>query len=83
MAKNTGITARHSRTCASRETGAHCNCTPAYEAWVWSKRDAKKIRQTFTGKGALAEAKGWRSDATRAVRLKKMRAPQRRPSAKR
>jgi integrase len=76
MAKNTGITARHSRTCASRETGAQrCNCTPAYEAWVWSKRDGKKIRQTFTGKGALAEAKGWRSDATRAVRLKKMRAP--------
>jgi integrase len=75
MAKTPGITARHSRTCASRNTGARCNCAPSYEAWVWSKRDAKKIRQTFTGEGALAKAKGWRSDATRAVRLKKMRAP--------
>jgi integrase len=42
---------------------------------VWSKRDGRKIRRTFSGKGALAEAKGWRSDATRAVRLKKLRAP--------
>jgi integrase len=77
MAKNTGITVRHSRTCASRITGAHCNCSPSYEAWVWSNRDGKKIRQTFTGKGALSAAKNWRSDSTRAVRLKKMRAPTR------
>jgi integrase len=75
MAKNTGITARHSRTCASRETGARCNCTPSYEAWVWSKKDEKKIRETFSGKGALSAAKNWRADKTRAVRLKEFRAP--------
>jgi integrase len=74
MASTQGITARHSRTCASR-TGARCNCTPSYEAWVWSKRDAKKIRKTFGGKGALTAAKNWRADSTRAVRLKKLRAP--------
>ncbi|HEY8776580.1 MAG TPA: tyrosine-type recombinase/integrase [Gaiellaceae bacterium] len=77
MAQIPGITVRHSRTCASRKTGARCNCSPAYEAWVWSNRDGKKIRSTFTGKGALSAAKNWRSDSTRAVRLKKMRAPTR------
>jgi integrase len=75
MAKTPGITARHSRTCTSRKTGARCNCLPSYEAFVWSKRDGKKIRQTFSGKGALSAAKNWRADSTRAVRLKKMRAP--------
>ena len=78
MAKTPGITARHSRTCASRKTGAQrCNCSPSYEAWVYSKRDGKKIRQTFSGKGALSAAKNWRADSTRAVRLKKLRAPTR------
>jgi hypothetical protein len=27
------------------------------EAWVWSARDQKKLRKTFTGRGALAAAK--------------------------
>jgi integrase len=75
MAKTPGITARHSRVCASRKTGARCNCEPSYEAWVWSKRDGKKIRRTFSGRGALAEAKTWRSDASREVRLKRLRTP--------
>jgi integrase len=66
-----GILKRHSRKCASKN-GARCNCDPTYEAWVWSKRDQKKIRQSFPTEAA---AKGWRSDATRAVRLKKLRAP--------
>src|SRR6266508_1722176 len=66
-----GILKRHSRKCASRQ-GARCNCDPTFEAWVWSKRDQKKIRQSFPTEAA---AKGWRSDATRAVRLKKLRAP--------
>jgi integrase len=39
---------------------------------VFSKRDGKKIRKTFP---TMAAAKNWRSDATRAVRLKKLRAP--------
>src|SRR5512133_53521 len=71
MASTPGIRARHSRACASR-TGARCNCQPSYEAFVFSKRDGKKIRKTFP---TMAAAKNWRSDATRAVRLKKLRAP--------
>jgi integrase len=47
----------------------------AVEAWAYDKRTTKKIRKTFTGKGALAEAKGWRADATGAVRRGTMRAP--------
>ncbi|HET7353943.1 MAG TPA: hypothetical protein VFJ11_07870, partial [Gaiellaceae bacterium] len=64
----TGIRERHSRTCASRD-GAKCDCTPAIEASVYDARESRKlgrvvkIRRTFTGKGALAAAKGWRRDA--------------------
>src|SRR3954468_19637225 len=74
MASIPGITARHGRACASR-TGARCNCEPSYEAFVYSKRDGKKIRKSFSGKGALTAAKNWRADSTRAVRLKQLRAP--------
>src|SRR5262249_463674 len=69
-----GIRERHSRSCASH-SGARCNCQPSYEAFVYSKRDGKKIRQTFSGKGALSAAKNWRADNLRAVRLKQRRAP--------
>jgi integrase len=74
MAATPGIRTRHSRICASR-SGARCNCEPTYEAWVYSKRDAKKIRRSFAGKGALAAAKGWRTDALKAVKDKRLRAP--------
>src|SRR5215208_4880349 len=67
----TGIRARHSRACQT-SAGERCNCSPAYEAWVYSKRDGKKIRKTFQ---SLAEAKGWRSDAESAVRKRTLRAP--------
>src|SRR5262249_52127931 len=56
-------------------TGGSCNCDPAYEAWVFSKRDGKKVRKTFSGRGALAAAKGWRIDATKLVKDKRLRAP--------
>jgi integrase len=69
-----GITIRHSRACAGR-TGGNCNCEPTCEAFVYSKRDKKKIRQSFSGKGALAAAKGWRLDALKAVKDKTLRAP--------
>lgn len=49
-----GIRTRHGRSCRTRE-GGRCNCRPSYEAWVYSKRDGKKIRKTFEN---LAEAKG-------------------------
>ncbi len=65
-----GIRTRHSRSCRSRD-GRRCNCSPSYEAWVYSKRDGKKIRKTFPD---LASAKGWRSDAEGAVRRRTLRA---------
>jgi integrase len=64
----TGIRERHSRGCSSRG-GGKCNCTPSYEASVYDARESRqqgrvvKIRRTFTGRGALSAAKGWRVDA--------------------
>ncbi len=59
MAKPTGI----------RQRGA------SVEAWVWSAREEKKIRRTFSGTGALAAAKAWRSDAIGEVRRGGLKAP--------
>jgi integrase len=81
----TGIRVRHNRVarkdgsgakdpCASTR-GERCNCEPTIEAWVYSKRDGKKIRRSFSGRGALAAAKGWRTDASKAVKDKQLRAP--------
>jgi len=66
-----GIRTRHGRSCHSRD-GGRCNCSPSYEAWVYSKRDDKKIRKTFR---ELAEARSWRADAEVAVRKRTLRAP--------
>jgi hypothetical protein len=74
--KPTGITIRHSRRCRS-QNGGGCDCEPSYEAWIWSPRDRRKIRKTFSGKGALSAAKGWRQDAGSAVRKGTMQAPTR------
>jgi integrase len=71
--KPTGITTRHSRSCRSRDDG-NCNCTPSYEAWVYSRREGKKIRRSFP---TLAAAKSWRADASGAVRRGTMRSPSR------
>ena len=46
-----------------RQRGGH-----SWEAWVWSSREKKKIRRTFSGPGAHAAAKGWRADAHGAVK---------------
>jgi integrase len=75
----TGIQKRHGRKCGSREGGA-CNCEPAWEAWVWSKRagaDGKggKISKRFP---TYAAAKGWREDAAPAVRKGQLRRPTKR-----
>ncbi len=71
-----GIVERHARGCpAHDDRAARCRCEPAFEAWVWSPRDQRKIRQMFAGRGALAAAKGWRRDAASAVAGGKMRAP--------
>jgi integrase len=44
----------------------------SWEAWVYDRRDGKKIRKTFP---TLAAAKGWRADATSAVRKGTLKAP--------
>jgi integrase len=69
--KQPGIVERHARSCRSRD-GARCNCTPTYEAWVWSARDGKKIHRRFP---TPAAARGWRRDALSNVANGKMRAP--------
>jgi integrase len=58
-----GIRRRHSKGCASRH-GKRCNCNAGYEAWVFAKRQGKKIRRTFPRK---AEARSWRSEAITAL----------------
>ena len=70
----TGLRIRHSRACRS-EAGGRCNCQPSVEAWAYDRRTKTKIRRTFTGRGALDAAKGWRADATGAVRRGTLRPP--------
>lgn len=67
-----GIVIRHSRTCASRDDDGRCNCEPTFEAWVYSKRDRRKIRRSFP---TIAAAKGWRIDALKDVKDRRLRAP--------
>jgi integrase len=43
-----------------------------FEAWIWSPRDKRKIRKSFP---TMAAAKGWRVDAAKAVKDRKLRAP--------
>src|SRR4051794_39702039 len=73
MSNRTGIRERHGRGCASRD-GGNCNCSPTYEAFVWSPRDGQKIRRTFP---TISAAKAWRSDADVAKRKGTLRAPTR------
>lgn len=62
-----GIRQRHGRGCSGK---GRCKCP--YEASVYSKRDAKKIRKTFSTHDA---AKRWRDDAQAAVAKKTLRVP--------
>lgn len=66
-----GIRSRHSRACRS-QAGQRCNCSPAWEASVYLKRDGKKFRKTFS---TQAEAKSWRADAIGAASRGKLRTP--------
>src|SRR4051812_28886212 len=50
-----GIRARHARSCALYHR-ADCTCRPSFEAGIYSKRDGRKVRRTFS---TLAEAKRW------------------------
>jgi integrase len=62
----TGLRQRHGNRCA----GGRCNCP--WEASVYSKADARKIRKTFATR---VEALEWQHDSRPAVRKKLMRAP--------
>ena len=71
MAQAQGIRARHSRACRSRD-GARCTCRPSWEAWVYIKREQRKLRKTFASQSA---AKSWRSDALSAANRGQLRTP--------
>lgn len=69
----TGIRTRHARGCSAAADG-RCSCSPSYEASVFSARDGKKLRKTFS---TLAAAKDWRAEVASALRKGVMRAPSR------
>jgi integrase len=66
-----GIEVRHTKGCRSTG-GGRCNCEPTYRASVWSNRERKRIRKTFS---SVAEAKAWRADALVALSKGVLRAP--------
>ena len=66
-----GVVVRHSRRCESRNSRA-CSCTPSYQAQVWSPRDKRPIRKTFS---TLAAARAWRQESQVALRQGTLRAP--------
>jgi integrase len=66
-----GIETRHARSCRSLD-GGRCNCRPTYRSSVWSARDGKRIRKTFS---TLSGAKAWRQDAHVALREGTMSTP--------
>jgi len=77
MAAYEGIRARHARSCRSH-TSSRCNCSPTFEAFVWSSTDGRKIRRSFA---RLSDAKAWRAEASHAVARGALRAPTRRTLA--
>lgn len=66
-----GIEVRHAKGCRCL-SGGRCNCTPSYRVRVWSNRERRRVRKSFT---SLAEAKAWRAEALVALRLGTLRAP--------
>jgi integrase len=66
-----GIEVRHAKGCRSA-TGGRCTCEPTYRASVWSNREHKRIRKTFS---SVAEAKSWRADSLVALSKGVLRAP--------
>jgi integrase len=77
-----GVLYRHSRECQKNKAQAQCGnrCNPSltpWEAWVYSKRDKKKIRSSAHGErfATQAAAKSWRIDALKAVKDRRLRTP--------
>jgi integrase len=67
-----GIRPRHSERCATKRTKGACDCEPAYEAWVWSTFDQKKIRKTHA---TISEAIKWRRRMLGLAESGQLRAP--------
>jgi integrase len=57
----TGISERHSRSCA----GSPCTCTPSFKATVWDARAGRRIIRSFS---TITAARQWRQDAYAALR---------------
>ncbi len=55
----TGVLRRHQTGCSYPTTG-RCSCTPRYQAQVWSRKDQRPVRRSFT---TLKAAKTWRDQA--------------------
>jgi hypothetical protein len=71
--KTPGIETRHAPSCPAADDGdARCKCRPSYRAHVWSAREKRRIRKSFS---MLAAAKAWRADTEVALRRGTMRAP--------
>jgi len=70
-----GIEVRHGSKCASQD-GGRCSCSPTFRAYVWSRREKKRIRSNTYA--TRAEAKGWLTDANTAQKAGTLRAPTRR-----
>jgi integrase len=66
-----GIEVRHAKGCRAL-SGGRCGCTPSYRVRVWSNREQRRVRKSFT---SLAEAKTWRAEALVALRQGTLRAP--------
>jgi integrase len=67
----TGIVKRHSNGCPARD-GKRCGCNAGWEAWVYLRRERKKVSKSFARE---AEARSWRADALAAANRGGLRAP--------
>jgi integrase len=66
-----GVRVRHSLWCPARRDGT-CECSPRWEAWVYSRKDGGKIRKTFA---VYWEAKAWRHRQHEVASVERLHAP--------
>jgi integrase len=74
VSRMAAIKKRHSKNCPARR-GKRCSCNGGYRAEVYSPRDKKKIRKTFTHRG---DAQSWAAEVKRGVDHGTFRAPTKR-----
>src|SRR5690348_9526045 len=58
-ANTEGVVVRHRKGCALNE-GTRCNCSPGYQAQVFSGKERRTLRKTFK---TLTEARAWRAES--------------------